>query len=89
MWLQKLCIVRQPDAAGVYTITADMTLQQISELLFMHITTITKLFAALEEEGIVHRTRHQLQVLDLDRLRAYCDECAAPVADRCEQYTRI
>ncbi|MCB7038624.1 Crp/Fnr family transcriptional regulator [Eggerthella sinensis] len=55
MWLQKLCATQECDDHGVYDIECKLTLQQLSELLSVHITTCTKLIAALENEG-GHRT---------------------------------
>lgn len=69
MWLQKLCAVNVPDDKGVYRIECNMTLQQISELLFIHLTTATKLFAALENEGIITRTKTHIVVHDLEKLQ--------------------
>lgn len=68
MWLEKLCAVHPANDDGTYTIPCTMTLQQISDHLMIHITTCTKLFSALEEQGIIHRTRKVIQVKDLKRL---------------------
>ena len=48
MWLQKLCATQECDEHGVYDIECKLTLQQLSELLSIHITTCTKIVAALE-----------------------------------------
>ena len=49
MWLQKLCATQECDEHGVYDIECKLTLQQLSELLSIHITTCTKIVAALEK----------------------------------------
>lgn len=69
MWLQKLCAIHTPDKNGCYEIECNMTLNQISELLFIHLTTGTKLFAALENEGIIKRTKTHIYVYDLEKLK--------------------
>ncbi len=71
MWLQKLCAVHTPNVDGSYTIPCSMTLQRISELLFLHITTLTKLIAVLEADGVITRTRSQIEVHDVARLESY------------------
>ncbi len=71
MWLQKLCATQHCDANGVYDIKCNMTLQQLSELLSIHITTCTKLVAALENEGVIERTRTHIRVLDEEKLAHY------------------
>ena len=38
MWLQKLCATQECDEHGVYDIECKLTLQQLSELLSIHIT---------------------------------------------------
>ena len=43
MWLQKLCATQECDEHGVYDIECKLTLQQLSELLSIHITTCTKI----------------------------------------------
>lgn len=68
MWLQKLCAIHMPDEQGTYRIECNMTLKQISELLFIHITTCTKLFAALESAGIAQRSKSHIIVFDRERL---------------------
>lgn len=76
MWLKKLCVEREKDAGGIYCIECDMTLQQIADLLFLHVTTCTKLFAALEAEGALKRTRTHIAIYDLDMLERYSMEDA-------------
>lgn len=68
MWLQKLCATQKPEADGTFDIPCNLTLQQLSELLSIHITTCTKLVAALENEGIIKRTRTHIQVFDAKKL---------------------
>jgi CRP/FNR family cyclic AMP-dependent transcriptional regulator len=68
MWLQKLCSVSKPDKEGVFKIDCDITLQEISDLLFIHVTTTTKLIAALEEKGIIRRTKTHIFVYDSNKL---------------------
>ncbi len=60
MWLQKLCATQECDEHGVYDIECKLTLQQLSELLSIHITTCTKIVAALENEGVIERTRTRI-----------------------------
>ena len=71
MWLQKLCAITEPNADGSFTIDCTMTLQQISEQLLIHITTCTKIFSMLEDNGVISRTRKQIKVLDPKRLADY------------------
>lgn len=71
MWLQKLCATTSPEADGTYDILCDLTLQQLSELLSVHITTCTKLIAALENEGVIKRTRSHIVVYDVEKLGLY------------------
>lgn len=71
MWLQKLCATQPRREDGVYEIPCTMTLKQLSELLFIHITTCNKLVAALEHEGVIKRTRTHIYVYDIDRLKLY------------------
>lgn len=69
MWLQKLCATQECDEHGVYDIECKLTLQQLSELLSIHITTCTKIVAALENEGVIERTR--IRIFDAQRLAQY------------------
>ena len=71
MWLQKLCAVHQPNKRRTYAIPCTMTLQQLSQLLFIHISTCTKLIAALEKDGVIRRTRTTIYVYGTARLEAY------------------
>ncbi len=73
-WLRKLCEVREPDADGVYRIECNLTLQALSDMLLIHITTCSKLMTALETQGVVERTKTYLCVKDFDKLLAYCNE---------------
>lgn len=71
MWLQKLCATHEPEADGSYRIPCTMTLQQLSDLLLIHITTCTKLVAALEAEHVIKRTKTHLYVYDIGKLELY------------------
>ena len=71
MWLQKLCATQECDEHGVYDIECKLTLQQLSELLSIHITTCTKIVAALENEGVIERTRTRIRIFDAQRLAQY------------------
>lgn len=68
MWLQKLCLTQAPNPNGTYTIPCKLSLQQLADLLNMHVTTCTKLLSGLEEKGVVRRTRQCIQVIDVKRL---------------------
>lgn len=74
IWLTKLCEVREPDADGVYDIECSITLQSLSDILQVHITTCSKLMTALETQGIVERTKTHLLVKDYAKLLAYRNE---------------
>ncbi|WP_080799993.1 Crp/Fnr family transcriptional regulator [Arabiibacter massiliensis] len=74
MWLQKLCATQAPLADGTFDIPCNLTLQQLSELLSIHITTCTKLVAALEAEGVIERTRTHIRILDMPKLVHYSAE---------------
>ena len=71
MWLQKLCAVSEPRADGTYDIPCPMTLQQLSQLLLLHITTCTKIIAMLEADGVIKRTRDRIEVFDVEKLGTY------------------
>lgn len=71
MWLQKLCAASTPLPDGTYDIPCDLTLQQLSDLLLIHITTCTKIIAMLESDGVIKRTRKGIQVFDAKRLESY------------------
>lgn len=73
-WLTKLCEVREPDAEGVYRIECNLTLQALSDILLVHITTCSKLVTALETQGVIERTKTHLLVKDYEKLLAYCNE---------------
>lgn len=75
MWLQKLCATQESNEDGSYDIPCTMTLQQLSELLFIHVTTCTKLIAQLENEGLIRRTRTNIHIPDPDRIAAYDTLC--------------
>ena len=71
MWLKKLCAVHPANEDGTYTIPCTMTLKQIADYLFVHITTCTKLISALEDDGVIRRTRSEITVLDPQKLDYY------------------
>ncbi|MBU5405749.1 helix-turn-helix domain-containing protein [Paraeggerthella hongkongensis] len=71
MWLQKLCATQKPEPDGTFDIECNLTLNQLSELLAIHITTCTKLIAALESEGVLKRTRSRIRVYDAEKLARY------------------
>lgn len=63
-WLKKLKDTNTPDADGVYRIVSDMTVQDISDLLLIHVTTCSRLLSALKAKGIVDRTKRYLIIQD-------------------------
>jgi CRP/FNR family cyclic AMP-dependent transcriptional regulator len=71
VWLDKLCAVRQPDEDGAYTIPATITVQQLADLLFIHVTTVSRLLSTLEADGVISRSRKEIRILDLARLHTY------------------
>lgn len=73
-WLTKLCEVREPDDQGVYHIECNLTLQALSDILLVHLTTCSKLMTALETQGIVERTKSHILVKDYAKLLAYRNE---------------
>ena len=68
VWLKKLVDTSEPDADGRYRIPCELTVQEISELLMIHVTTCSRLLAALKRKGVVDRTRHELVVNDPKQL---------------------
>lgn len=76
MWLQKLCAITPPNPDGTYSIECSLTLEQLSRHLFIHITTCTKIIAKLEEDGVIKRTRHRIEVFKPDALARYSLEDA-------------
>lgn len=73
-WLTKLCEVRDPEADGTYSIECNLTLQALSDILLVHITTCSKLMTALETQGVVERTKTHLRIKDYDKLLTYRNE---------------
>jgi CRP/FNR family cyclic AMP-dependent transcriptional regulator len=71
IWLRKLCAIHKPDEQGVYAIASDITIQQLADLLSIHVTTCSRLINTLETDGIVKRTRREILVLELDKLCDY------------------
>lgn len=71
VWLKKLMDVSRPDRDGRYRIPCAMTMQDLSDLLLMHVTTCSRLVSALKSRGIIDRTGKYIVILDpaeLDRL---------------------
>ena len=71
IWLEKLCMTQMPDEKGVFVLPCDLTQQQISNLLFIHITTCNKVFSRLSKEKIARYFRGRIEVYDLERLRMF------------------
>lgn len=76
MWLQKLCSITKPNPDGTYSIECSLTLEQLAKQLLIHITTCTKIIAKLEEDGVIKRTRHRIEVYKPDALACYSLEDA-------------
>ena len=74
VWLKKLVDTSEPDADGRYHIACDMTVQEISELLMIHVTTCSRLLAALKRRGVMDRTRREIIVSDPSELERLCLE---------------
>ncbi|MDR0500426.1 MAG: Crp/Fnr family transcriptional regulator [Coriobacteriales bacterium] len=72
-WLIKLCAVREPDDLGVYAIPSNITVQQLADLLSIHVTTCSRLLSQLETDGVLQRNRKEIRVLDLQKLHEYED----------------
>lgn len=71
MWLQKLSSLIEPNEDGIIDIECHMTLNQMAEYLSIHLTTCTKLVAALEAKGLIKRSRSHIQILDVPMLEQY------------------
>jgi CRP/FNR family cyclic AMP-dependent transcriptional regulator len=67
-WLLKLCAIYEPDASGAHLLPVKLTLQQLSDLLGIHVTTCSRLLAQLETDGIISRSRDAIKVFAADRL---------------------
>lgn len=72
-WLDKLCLGTPRENDGSYMIECDLTQQQISNLLFIHVTTCNKLFAKLASENIARKTKRQIIVYRHDRIKYYLE----------------
>lgn len=62
VWLKKLMAVNAPDADGQYRILCNLTLQDISDLLLIHITTCSRLITALRDKGVIDRTKKYIVI---------------------------
>ncbi|MDR3053566.1 MAG: Crp/Fnr family transcriptional regulator [Coriobacteriales bacterium] len=71
IWLRKLCAIHGPDAQGASIIPTNITIQQLADLLSIHVTTCSRLISTLEADGIIKRTRNEIAVYHLDRLSDY------------------
>lgn len=72
-WLDKLCLGTPCEADGSYKIECELTQQQISDLLFIHVTTCNKLFARLTFEKIARKTKKSIIVYNHDLLKYYLE----------------
>ena len=68
-WLVKLADVNEPDPDGRYRIRCNMTMQDLSNLFLIHVTTCSRVFGALKSKGIVERTRQYILINDPVELR--------------------
>lgn len=73
LWLDKLCQCSTPDERGIYTIPCDMSQQQIAYLLFIHVTTCSKLFSKLKEKKIVTQRKGKIVVYDYQELKNHLE----------------
>jgi CRP/FNR family cyclic AMP-dependent transcriptional regulator len=71
IWLRKLCAINTPDANGVSTIPSNITIQQLADLLSIHVTTASRLISTLESDGVIKRTRNEILVYDVEKLCEY------------------
>jgi CRP/FNR family cyclic AMP-dependent transcriptional regulator len=71
IWLIKLCAFREADDQGVYTIPSTITVQQLADLLSIHVTTCSRLLSTLEADGILERGHKKIRVLSIERLQNY------------------
>jgi CRP/FNR family cyclic AMP-dependent transcriptional regulator len=71
IWLRKLCTIHPCDANGACTISSNITIQQLADLLAIHVTTASRLINTLETDGVIKRTRNEIAVYRPDRLSNY------------------
>ena len=74
VWLKKLMSVEEPGHDGVFRIECDMTMQELSDLLLIHVTTCSRIFSALKAKGIVDRTKKYVVILDPATLEKLAEE---------------
>lgn len=72
-WLDKLCLGTPRESDASFIIECDLTQQQISDLLFIHVTTCNKLFARLASEQIARKTKKSIIVYNHERLKYYLE----------------
>lgn len=72
-WLDKLCRGTPREADQSYIIECDLTQQQISDLLFIHVTTCNKLFAKLASENIARKTKKKILVYQHEKIAYYLE----------------
>ena len=70
-WLDKLCQCSTSDSDGSYTITCNMTQQQIADFPFIHVTTCNKLFSKLNRDNIVKYFHGKIVIYDYAKLKDY------------------
>ncbi|MDR3136119.1 MAG: Crp/Fnr family transcriptional regulator [Coriobacteriales bacterium] len=70
-WLLKLCAIYEADEQGVHTIHANITIEQLAELLNIHVSTCSRLLTTLESEGHISRNRSIIKVFEAERLYDY------------------
>lgn len=67
-WIKKLMDTNEPDDDGRYRIPCRLTMQELADLLFMHVTTCSRLMSALKAQNIVDRTNNYLFINDPRKL---------------------
>ncbi len=68
-WLVKLADVNRPGPDGRYRIRCNMTMQDLSDLFLIHVTTCSRIFGALKAKGVADRTRQYVLINDAAELR--------------------
>ena len=68
-WLQRLCCEVTAEEDGVYHIKCEMTQQEISDYLFIHVTTFNRIFTKLKQKKICLKTRKGFEITDAERLK--------------------
>ena len=61
-WLVKLCINTDRNEDGSSFIPCTLTQQQISDYLFIHVTTFHRVFSLLKKQGLLKKTRNGFYV---------------------------